>query len=330
LCAALDFWRKIRYSGENGRNLPEKAAKNTFSSKIIMRKINCWNGKQGFARSAEGRVGGWAVRDTERKQNMTKKLSRLTAAVLALALLVSALAMPASAAISTWATHTTDPYTVADGGTAVLWFIKTTLLNDDMEGATRTVEIGNAVQKGGVAEGSKYTYKGYIWCDDIGTRSYAGLSKTTSSTIYWYDHDGYKAWIDALKSGEISIDWATGYVTAYPGTADAKVIHPDGKGIEGGTGFSLGLGDDGLIIGRGKTALLMAGGAAAFVAAAVIYSDPTILDRAKQKVQDFFVGVADNVTGTVRGWFAPDTPEAEAAASSDAEQPAQELSAGAS
>jgi hypothetical protein len=260
---------------------------------------------------------------------MTKKLSRLTAAVLALALLVSALAMPASAEISTWATHTTDPYKEADGGTVLLWFIKETLESQSMEGPANAASIRNTVSGKGVAEGSQYNYTGYTWCDDIDWMTYAGLSQDESSTIYWYNEKGYDAWIDALKSGEISIDWSTGYVTAYPGTADAKVIRPDGKGIEGGTGFSLGLGDDGLIIGRGKTALLMAGGAAAFVAAAVIYSDPTILDRAKQKVQDFFVGVADNVTGTVRGWFAPDAPE-EAAASEEAEQPAQELSAGAS
>jgi hypothetical protein len=252
---------------------------------------------------------------------MTKKLSRLTAAVLALALLFSALAMPASALeISTWATHTTDTYKVADG-TAVLWFIKEALESQNMEGSANTESIRATVSSKGVVAGSQYNYTGFTWCDDIDWKTYAGLSQNVDSTPYWYNEEGYNAWIDALKSGEISIDWSNGYVTAYPGTEKAKVTRPIGQGTEGGTGLSLGLGDDGPIIGRGKTALLMAGGAAAFVAAAVLYSDPTILDRAKQKVQDFFVGVADNVTGTVRGWFAPDTPEAEADASSDAEKP---------
>jgi hypothetical protein len=62
----LTFGAKFATVEKMGETFQKRLQKNTFSGKIIMRKIDCWNGKQGFARSAEGRVGGRAVRDTER------------------------------------------------------------------------------------------------------------------------------------------------------------------------------------------------------------------------------------------------------------------------
>jgi hypothetical protein len=203
------------------------------------------------------------------------------------------------------------------GGTAVLWFIQEALQSQDIEGASNITSIRKALLNNEVAEGSKHFYQGYKWCDDIDMWSYAGLSKTENSTIYWYDATDYNAWIDELESGKISIDWSNGYVTVYPGTSKAKVIKPCDDGTGDSAGLSLTAGN--FVLGEGKTALLLAGGAAAFVVAAKLYDDPTILDSAKQKVQNFFGGITD----TVKSWLPHAAPAEEPATGSDAAQPAQ-------
>jgi hypothetical protein len=244
------------------------------------------------------------------KQNHLQKKFKFTAALLSLALLFSVLAVPASAAnISTWATRADD----LPGQTAIVWFTREAL--EDMEGTTSTAEIKETLLAGGAVQGQKYTYKDHKLVE-ISMWSYAGLSQTeTTDTIYWYDEAGYDAWIDALNSEQVSINWSNGYVTVYPGTSNAKVVKPCSVGTDGNTGLTVGAGD--YVLGHGKTAVLIAGGAVAFIVAAKLYDDPTILANAKQKAQDFFGGIAD----TVQGWLARSAPaEADAAA---AQQPAQ-------
>jgi hypothetical protein len=244
---------------------------------------------------------------------MKQKKLKFTAALLSLTLLFSALAMPASAAnISTWATRADD----ISSQTATVWFTREAL--EDIEGKDSAADIKETLLSAGTAQGQSYSYKGHKSVE-IDMWSYAGLSKTeTTGTIYWYDETGYNAWIDALESGKVSIDWSNGYVTVVdPNTSKSQVIKPCSVGTDGGAGFSLTAGN--FVLGQGKTALLLAGGAAAFIVAAKLYDDPTILDRAKQKVQGFFGGIAD----TVQGWFAPDAPAEEAAVGSDTAQPAQ-------
>jgi hypothetical protein len=241
---------------------------------------------------------------------MKQKLSRLTAAVLSLALLCSVLALPASALdMTTWITR-------ADGVSekATLWFPMESL--SSLEGdANRAVEIKEQLSDGAMVQGREYLYVGYKQ-SEMGMWAYAGLSQTGSSKIYWYDQDGYEAWENALKRNEISINWSNGEVTIYPGTANAKVIKPYDVGTTGGTGLSLAAGDT--TIGQGTKAVLLAGGAAAFVVAAMLYDDPTILQRAKQNVQDFF----DGITANVQSWLSPaarkDTAQPKAA---DTESP---------
>jgi hypothetical protein len=243
---------------------------------------------------------------------MKQKTLKLIAALLSLTLLFSVLAVPASAlSVSTGIVRTDG----APSGMTLWLTVGSTLVYtgsvNDLEYPFWSDSDEEDLREGKTVHGTEYIYDSYQ-AATVDTSAYAGLSQAGSKTIYWYSRTDYEKWIKGLQTADVN--WADGTITMADGTR----YTPCSSSSSSSAPLTLSVG--GFAV-QGATALLVAGGIAAVAIGVKLYDDPTILERARQKAQDLFGGIADTVTGTVQGWFAPDAdaPAEEAAASSAAE-----------